>query len=82
MDMSKTPAAEAAAHTHTRSLPGEPHNRDLANPGEVWAFVLAALLIAVLATAFLLKGVAGIGIVMVSLVPVIYVALLTITVGR
>lgn len=82
MDLSKTPAAEGAAHHKVKSLPGEPHNRDLSNPGEVWAFALAALLIAVLAGGFLLNGLAGVGVVMVALVPVIYVALVTISVGR
>lgn len=82
MDMSKTPAAEGATHHKVKSLPGEPHNRDMANPGEAMAFLLAAVIIAALGTGFLLNGVAGIGIVMVALVPVIYVVLLTITVGR
>lgn len=82
MDMSKTPAAEAATHNQVKSLPGEPHNRDLSNPGEVWAFVLAAVIVAALAVGFLLNGLAGVGVVMVALVPVIYIALVTISVGR
>lgn len=82
MDMSKTPVADAAAHAKTKSLPGEPHNRDMSNPGELLAFLLAGVIIAALATGFLFNGLAGVGIIMVFLVPVIYVALLTITVGR
>jgi len=82
MDMSKTPAADAAVHTKTQPLPGEKHNRDLANPGEVWAFVLALAIVTALGVGFLLNGLAGIGIVMVAIVPVIYLALITISVGR
>ena len=82
MDMSKTPAAEAATHSKVKLLPGEPHNRDMSNPGEVWAFVLAAVIVAALGAGFLLNGLAGIGVVMVALVPVIYIALVTISVGR
>lgn len=82
MDMSKTPAADAAGHSKTQSLPGEPHNRDMSNPGELWGFVLALVLVAALGAGFLLNGLAGVGIVMVALVPVIYLALITISVGR
>jgi len=82
MDMSKHPAADAATHSKKLPLPGEPHNRDLSNPGEVWAFVLAAVLVGALGVGFLLAGLAGVGVVMVALVPVIYVVLITISVGR
>ena len=82
MDMSKHPAAEAATHAKPTSLPGEPHNRDLSNPGEVWAFVLAAVLVGALGAGFALAGIAGVGTVMVALVPVIYLVLITISVGR
>lgn len=82
MDMSKTPTAQAAAHSHTKPLPGEPHNRDMANPGEIWGFVLAAVIIAALGVGFLLNGLAGVGVVMVAVVPVIYIVLVTISVGR
>ncbi|MEZ5722740.1 MAG: hypothetical protein R3D59_14820 [Paracoccaceae bacterium] len=34
MDMSTHPTTDK---TKT-SLPGEPHNRDMSNPGELWAF--------------------------------------------
>jgi hypothetical protein len=80
MDMSKTPAAEA--HSHTQSLPGEPHNRDLSNPGEVWAFVVALAIIGALGAGFALNGLAGVGLVMVAIVPVVYLVLITISVGR
>ncbi|OIP84728.1 MAG: hypothetical protein AUK37_05295 [Rhodobacterales bacterium CG2_30_65_12] len=82
MDMTKNPAAHAAAHTKPKSLPGEPHNRDMSNPGEIWGFVLAVVLIAVLGAGFLLNGLAGVGIVMVAIVPVVYIVLITISVGR
>lgn len=82
MDMSKTPAAEAAAHTQPTSLPGEPHNRDMSNPGELWAFVIAAVLIGALGAGFLTAGLAGVGAVMVALVPLLYVVLVMISVGR
>jgi hypothetical protein len=82
MDMSKHPTAEAAAHATTRSLPGEAHNRDMSNPGEIWGFVLAAAILAVLGTGFALNGIAGIGLVMVAIVPVMYIALVLISVGR
>jgi hypothetical protein len=78
MDMSNNPHAS----TKPQPLPGEPHNRDLSNPGEVWAFVLAAVLIAALVIGFLVSGLAGVGVVMVALVPVIYIVLVTISVGR
>ena len=41
MDMSTHPTTDK---TKT-SLPGEPHNRDMSNPGELWAFLLAAALL-------------------------------------
>lgn len=72
MDMSKHPQADAAA----------PHARDKSNPGEMGAFVLALVLVAALGAGFLLGGVAGITMVMVALVPVLYVVLVTISVGR
>lgn len=80
MDMSKTPAP--ASHTQTTSLPGEPHNRDTSNPGELWAFALAAVLIGALGAGFLTLGLPGVGLVMVALVPVLYVVLVMISVGR
>ncbi|HHC29282.1 MAG TPA: hypothetical protein ENK80_01785 [Rhodobacterales bacterium] len=70
------------ANTTPLSLPGEKHNRDMANPGEMGAFLLAFVIVAALATGFLLKGLAGVGLVMVMIVPVIYVALVLISVGR
>lgn len=79
MDMSKHPTADAAKST---PLPGEPHNRDMSNPGETWAFVLAAALLGALGLGFAVGGLAGVGLVMVALVPVIYLVLVTISVGR
>ena len=43
MDLSNTPKAE----TTRTPLPGEKHNRDMSNPGEMWGFLLAAALIGV-----------------------------------
>ncbi len=79
MDMSNSPATEAAPTP--APLPGEPHTRDLSNPGEGWAFVLAAVLLGALGLAFALGGPAGVGLLMVALVPVLYVVLVTISVG-
>ncbi|GKY87225.1 hypothetical protein [Sinisalibacter aestuarii] len=79
MEMSSHPDP---THAKAHSLPGEPHNRDMSNPGEVWAFVLAVVLLAVLGLAFAIAGLAGVGTVMVALVPVIYIVLITISVGR
>lgn len=70
------------AHTTPQSLPGEKHNRDMANPGEMGAFLLALVIVAALGTGFLLKGLAGIGLVMVAIVPLVYIVLLLISVGR
>ena len=72
----------ADAHSKTNTLPGEKHNRDLSNPGEMGAFLLALLIVAALAVGFLLKGLSGVGLVMVAIVPVIYVVLVMISVGR
>ena len=75
MDMSKHPNPETdttAASEHT----------DRSNPGELGAFVLALVLIAALGGGFALGGVAGLTMVMVALVPLIYVVLVTISVGR
>jgi len=71
MDKSKQPQAEAAGHTHDKS-----------NPGEMGAFLLALVLVAALAGGFVLGGVAGMTMVMVALVPVLYIVLITISVGR
>ena len=78
MDMSTHPTTDK---TKT-SLPGAPHNRDMSNPGELWAFLLAAALLGGLGVGFALGGLAGVGIVMVALVPVIYLVLILISVGR
>lgn len=80
MDMSKHP--EQAAHARPAPMPGEPHDRDLSNPGEIWGFVLALGLVAALGTGFAVAGLAGLGAVMVALVPVIYLVLILISVGR
>jgi hypothetical protein len=82
MDMSQHPAAEAATHSTAQSLPGEPHNRDMSNPGEIWAFALAIVVLAALAVGFVLGGLAVVGTIMVAVVPVIYVVLITISVGH
>lgn len=82
MDMSNSPKAEATGHASTKLRPGDPHNRDMSNPGELWGFLLAAALLAALGAGFLVGGLAGVGMIMVGLVPVIYVVLLLITVGR
>ena len=58
------------------------HGRDRSNPGEMGAFLLALVLVAALAIGFVLNGVAGLTMVMVVLVPVIYVALILISVGK
>ncbi len=72
MDMSKHPQVD----------PAETHARDKSNPGEMGVFLLALVLIAALATGFLLNGLAGVTLIMVVLVPVIFVVLVTISVGR
>lgn len=82
MDMSNQPKTAETVHAEARSLPGEPHNRDMSNPGEIWGFVLAAVLVAALATAYVLSGLAGVGVVMVAMVPIIYTVLILISVGR
>jgi hypothetical protein len=58
------------------------HNRDKSNPGELGAFLLALLLVAALALGFVFNGVAGLTMVMVVLVPLIYVVLILISVGK
>lgn len=70
------------AQTTPQSLPGEKHNRDMSNPGEMGAFLLALVIVAALATGFLLKGLAGVGLVMVMIVPMVYIALVLISIGR
>lgn len=82
MDSTHSPASHASHHAKPLPLPGEPHNRDLSNPGELWAFVLAAAILGALALGFLVAGLTGIGLVMVAIVPVIYLVLVTISVGR
>lgn len=74
--------ADHNAHAVPHTLPGEPHNRDMANPGELWAYLLAAVIVAALAIGYGLSGLAGVGAVMIGLVPIVFVALLMITVGR
>lgn len=81
MEMSNHPAADAA-HAMPHSLPGEPHNRDMSNPGEVWGFVVAVVLVAALGAGFAIAGLGGLGTVMIALVPVVYYVLITISVGR
>ena len=51
-------------------------------PGELGAFLLALVIVAALGVGFLLNSLAGVGIVMVAIVPVIYLVLITISVGR
>lgn len=58
------------------------HAHDRSNPGEMGAFLLALVLVAALAGGFLVAGVAGLTMVMVALVPVLYIVLVTISVGR
>lgn len=79
MDMSKHPAEDTAKPT---KLPGEPHDRDMSNPGETWAFALALVLLGALGLGFALGGLAAVGTIMVALVPVLYVVLILISVGR
>ena len=78
MDMSKHPGADAAHPQETT----DPHHHDTTNPGEVWAFALAAALVGALGLGFALGGLTGVGLVMVALVPVIYLVLIIISVGR
>ena len=82
MDMSNSPNADTADNGKTKLRPGDPHNRDMSNPGEIWAFVLAAALVGGLGLGFLFGGLAGMGLVMVALVPAVYVVLVMISVGR
>ncbi|MCB1356382.1 MAG: hypothetical protein KDK53_07790 [Maritimibacter sp.] len=82
MDLSNTPKADQNTETTRTPLPGEKHNRDLSNPGELWGFLLAAALLGALGLGFALGGLAGVGITMVALVPVIYLVLILISVGR
>jgi len=66
-------------HTQTDAAT---HGRDKSNPGEMGAFLLALVLVAALALGFVFGGVAGVTMVMVALVPVIYVVLITVSVGK
>ncbi|SMH53120.1 hypothetical protein [Maritimibacter sp. HL-12] len=66
-------------HTHIEAAT---KGRDKSNPGEIWAFLLALVLVAALVVGFVFGSVAGITMVMVALVPVIYIVLITISVGK
>jgi len=68
-------------HDAHKSLPGEPHNRDMSNPGEAAFFLIALAIVAALAIGYAVAGVGGIGAVMIALVPVIMLVLVIITVG-
>ncbi len=48
---------------------------------EIWAFVIALGVIAALVAAYLIVGLAGVGVVMVAMTAIIFVVLVTITVG-
>lgn len=48
---------------------------------EIWAFVIALGVIAALVAAYLILGLAGVGVVMVAMTAIIFVVLVTITVG-
>lgn len=76
MDMSQHPQTDAQAGAVTH------HHDQAIRRGEIGAFLLAAVVLAVLATAFVVAGVPGITTVMVTLVPVIYAVLVLISVGR
>lgn len=47
-----------------------------------WAFAIAALIVAVLAAAYVLTGLAGVGLTMVIATPVVFVILIALTLGR
>lgn len=66
-------------HTQTDAAT---QSRDKSNPGEMGAFLLALVLVAALALGFVFSGVAGVTMVMVALVPVIYLVLITVSVGK
>lgn len=82
MDMSNHPGPDAKPNAGTKLRPGDPHNRDMSNPGELWAFVLAVALLGALGLGYLFGGFAGIGLVMVALVPAVFIVLIMISVGR
>lgn len=46
-----------------------------------WFFAIALLVVVALVAAFLILGVAGIGLVMVAVTPIMYILLVTISVG-
>lgn len=66
---------EDMTETHAGSTPTNDRK------AEIWAFVIALGVIAALVAAYLILGLAGVGVVMVAMTTIIFVVLVTITVG-
>lgn len=76
MDMSQTPATTKAETNHHAVDPKAERR------GEIIGFAIVAALIATMGGAFLAMGLAGVGLVAVALVPVIYVMLVWMAGGK
>lgn len=75
MDMSQTPTETTADNHHAVDPKAE-------RRAELMGFGIVGLLIAAMGVAFLIKGLAGVGLVAVALVPVIYLLLVIMAGGK
>ncbi len=82
MDMSKTPDL-AEDQIEAAAAAEDDHHDDPKSQlrAEIIGFVIAALILATLGGAFLLLGLAGVGLTAVAIVPVLYLMLILLTAG-
>ena len=82
MDMSKTPDL-AEDQIEAAAAAEDDHHEDPKSQlrAEIIGFVIAALILATLGGAFLLLGLAGVGLTAVAIVPVLYLMLILLTAG-